>query len=159
MRHLARHQQVDLAPVVLVVCEALVHLGLGEVRKTASDETVYGLTVLKEANHVVHAYPRALDARVAAVRSADTWGRVAFKEQVGNRSWQGSLTPYVGVEFIGQGNEDIRSQQYGGFVEFTHVPSAVSVMLRAGYKRSSFDTVDDRTGPYFGVNFYKRVGR
>jgi hypothetical protein len=86
-----------------------------------------------------------------------TWGRIAFKEQVGNRSWQGALTPYVGVEFIGQGNEDIRSQQYGGFVEFTHVPSSVSVMFRGGYKRSSFDFGPDKTGPWFAIGFYHRL--
>jgi hypothetical protein len=86
-----------------------------------------------------------------------TWGRLAFKEQIGNRSWQGPITPYVGVEFVGQGSEDIRSQQYGGFVELTHVPSSVSVMLRAGYKRSSFDFGPDKTGPWFAIGFYHRV--
>ena len=41
----------------------------------------------------------------------------------------------------------------------THAPSTTAIMLRAGFKRSSFDTADDRTGPYFGINFYKRLGQ
>jgi cellulose biosynthesis protein BcsS len=86
-----------------------------------------------------------------------TWGRVAFKEQVGNMSWSGKLTPFVGAEYIGQGNDDIMSQQYGGFFELTHVPSTVSVMFRAGYKRSSFDFGPDKTGPWFAIGFYQRL--
>jgi hypothetical protein len=86
-----------------------------------------------------------------------TWGRVAFKEQVGNFGWQGRFTPYVGAEFIGQGNQDIRSQQFGGFVEMLHAPSSVSVVFRAGYKRSSFDFGPDKTGPWFAIGFYQRL--
>jgi hypothetical protein len=86
-----------------------------------------------------------------------TWGRVAFKEQVANRSWQGDFTPYLGVEFIGQGNDDIQSRQFGGFVEIAHAPSAVSIMLRAGVKRSSFEFGPDKTGPWFAIGFYHRV--
>jgi hypothetical protein len=33
----------------------------------------------------------------------------------------------------------------------------MSLMFRAGYKRSSFDVGADKTGPYFGINFYKRL--
>lgn len=86
-----------------------------------------------------------------------TWGRAAFKEQVGNFGWQGRFTPYVGVEYIGQGNQDIRSQQYGGFFEIAHAPSSISVMFRAGYKRSSFDFGPDKTGPWFAIGFYQRL--
>ena len=85
------------------------------------------------------------------------WGRVAFKEQVANRSFQGSWTPYLGVEYIGQGNQDIRSNQYGGFVEMAHNPSSVSVMFRAGWKRSTFEFGPARTGPWFAVGFYHRL--
>jgi hypothetical protein len=86
-----------------------------------------------------------------------TWGRAAFKEQIGNFGWSGRFTPYVGAEFIGQGNPDIRSHQYGGFFEITHVPSSISVMFRAGYKRSSFDFGPDKTGPWFAIGFYQRL--
>ena len=85
------------------------------------------------------------------------WGRLAFKEQVANRSWSGAWTPYLGVEYIGQGNEDIRSNQFGGFVEILHAPSSVSVMLRGGYKRSTFEFGPARTGPWFAVGFFHRL--
>jgi hypothetical protein len=85
------------------------------------------------------------------------WGRVAFKEQIANRSFQGNWTPYLGVEYIGQGNQDIRSNQYGGFVEMAHGPSSVSVMFRAGWKRSTFDFGPPNTGPWFAIGFYHRL--
>jgi hypothetical protein len=86
-----------------------------------------------------------------------TWGRLAFKQQVANLSWQNRFTPYVGVEYIGQGNDDIRSQQAGAFVEMLHAPSSVSVMLRAGYKRSTYDVGPAKTGPWFAIGFYHRL--
>jgi hypothetical protein len=86
-----------------------------------------------------------------------TWGRIGFKEQLTNRNWSGTFAHFLGAEFIGQGNEDIRSQQVGGFVEFIHVPSTISVMLRTGYKMSSFDVGPDKKGPYFAVGFYQRM--
>lgn len=86
-----------------------------------------------------------------------TWGRLGFKQQVTNRDWQGSNTWFLGVEAIGQGNEDIRSAQFGGFVEVTHVPRTLSIQLRAGYKRSTFDVGPAQTGPYVAVGFYKRL--
>jgi hypothetical protein len=86
-----------------------------------------------------------------------TWGRLAFKEQLTNHNWSGRFAHFLGAEFIGQGNEDIKSQQYGAFVEFTHVPSTISVMLRGGYKNSSFQASPDKSGPYFAVGFYQRI--
>lgn len=86
-----------------------------------------------------------------------TWSRLAYKEQLANHDWGGRFTPYVGVEAIGQGNDDIRSAQVGAFVEVVHVPSTVSVMLRGGYKRSTFDVGPARTGPWFAVGFYQRL--
>lgn len=87
-----------------------------------------------------------------------TWARLGFKEQVTNRNWQGSSTAYVGVEGIVQGNDDIRSTQVGGFVEFLRVPANLSLTFRLGYKRSTFDMGPNKTGPYFGAGFYKRLG-
>ena len=86
-----------------------------------------------------------------------TWGRLGFKEQVNNFKWQGPNTFFVGVEGIGQGNSDITSTQFGGFVEVTHVPASISMMFKAGYKRSTFPIGPDKTGPYFAVTFYQRL--
>jgi hypothetical protein len=87
-----------------------------------------------------------------------TWARLGFKEQISNRNWQGSTATFLGVEGIAQGNEDIRSTQIGGFFEVTRVPANLSVMFRVGYKRSTFDVGPNKTGPYFAIGFYKRLG-
>jgi hypothetical protein len=86
-----------------------------------------------------------------------TWGRLGFKEQINNHAWEGPNTAFLGVEGIAQGNHDIRSRQLGGFFEITHVPAKVSVVFKAGYKRSTFNVGPDKTGPYFSVGFYRRL--
>jgi hypothetical protein len=88
-----------------------------------------------------------------------TWSRIAAKQQVTNFDWRNRFTHYLGAEYIGQGNEDIRSNQVGAFVEFLHAPSSISIMLRGGYKHSAFDVGPDKTGPWFAVGFYQRFRR
>lgn len=87
------------------------------------------------------------------------WSRAGFKQQISNIDWRNAFTHYLGAEYIAQGNEDIRSNQFGGFVEFLHAPSTISVMLRAGYKHSSFELGPDKKGPWFAVSFYRSYGR
>lgn len=84
-----------------------------------------------------------------------TWGRMAFKQQVTNFDGRSRFTHSLGTEYIGQGNQDIRSNQVGGFVEFLHAPSSIAVMLRAGYKQSAFEVGPDKTGPWYAVSFYR----
>jgi len=86
-----------------------------------------------------------------------TWGRLGFKEQISNREWEGPNAAFVGVEGIAQGNQDIRSTQVGALFEISNVPTKVSVMFKAGYKRSAFDVGPAATGPYFSVGFYRRM--
>ena len=86
-----------------------------------------------------------------------SWGRLGFKEQISNRTWERPTAAFVGIEGIVQGNHDIRSRQVGGFFELTHVPAKVSIMLKAGYKRSTFDVGPYKSGPYFSVGFYRRM--
>jgi hypothetical protein len=86
-----------------------------------------------------------------------SWGRLGFKEQITNHTWEGPNTAFLGVEGIAQGNHDIRSRQLGGFFEITHVPAKVSFVFKAGYKRSTFNVGPDKTGPYFSVGFYQRL--
>jgi hypothetical protein len=101
---------------------------------------------------------------VHAIVSYDTvddylWSRLGYKHQITNHGWQDTWAHFLGAEGIWQGNDDIKTLMLGGLVEFVHAPSTTAIMLRAGFKRSSFDTADDRTGPYFGINFYKRLGQ
>jgi len=85
-----------------------------------------------------------------------TWGRVAAKQQVTNMDWHGRHTVYLGVEGVGQGNSDIQSWMLGGLGELVFARSQLSLQVRGGYKRSTFDVGDDKTGPYFGVGLWKR---
>lgn len=85
------------------------------------------------------------------------WSRLGVKQQITNLTYSGDVSHHVGGEVILQGNDDIRSTQFGGLVEFAHSPSSVSFMVRAGYKRSTFQFGPDKTGPYFGVGFYKQL--
>ena len=99
---------------------------------------------------------------VHALVSYDTvddylWSRLGYKHQISNYDWQNTWAHFVGAEGILQGNDDIRTMMLGGLVEFVHAPSSTAIMLRAGFKKSTFEFGDDRTGPYFGVNFYRRL--
>lgn len=85
------------------------------------------------------------------------WSRLAYKRQITNLDWQDTWAHHLGVEGIWQGNDDIKTMMLGGLVEFAHGASRSSVMLRAGFKKSTFEQADDRTGPYFGINFYRRL--
>jgi hypothetical protein len=84
------------------------------------------------------------------------WGRLMAKHQVSNFSGQGSATLYLGGELIGQGNQDIRSTQVGALGEVLLNRVQLSLVLRGGYKKSTFDVGDDDTGGYFGVGVWKR---
>jgi len=85
------------------------------------------------------------------------WSRLGYKHQITNFDWQSTWAHFIGAEAIWQGNDDIRTLMLGGLVEFVHAKSSTAVMLRGGFKRSTFDTADDRTGPYFGINFYRKL--
>ena len=85
------------------------------------------------------------------------WSRLAYKEQLTNRSYSGRFSHFVGAEVMGQGNNDIRSVQFGGLFELAHAPSTTSIMFRAGVKRSTFEFSDPEVGPYFGIGFYRRM--
>ena len=86
-----------------------------------------------------------------------TWARLGFKEQISNRGWAGPNATFLGVEGIVQGNDDIRSRQAGGFFELANAPARVSVVVKAGFKRSAFEVGPASTGPYFSVGFYRRM--
>lgn len=85
------------------------------------------------------------------------WSRLGYKHQISNHGWQDTWAHFAGAEGIWQGNDDITTVMLGGLVEFVHAPSSTAIMLRAGFKKSTFEVADDRTGPYFGINFYRRL--
>lgn len=86
-----------------------------------------------------------------------SWARLGFKEQITNRAWENPNTIFLGVEGIVQGNTDIRARQLGGLFEYSRGPAKVSLVFKAGYKRSTFEVGPARTGPYFSIGFYRRM--
>jgi len=122
--------------------------------KTETDETRWGANIGAE----VYAGGTENLQLLGNYSTSDkyAWGRAAAKTQVTNRSWKDNNALSLGVEGIAQGNQDIKSVQFGGLVELANSPGHFSLMFRAGYKRSSFDVGADKTGPYFGINLYKR---
>ena len=129
------------------------------VNGTVSEKTDTRVGASIGAEMYVNPSPRNNIHALANYGTSDqyTWGRIGAKRQMNNLDWQGRNTTFLGVEAIGQGNDDIKSFQFGGFVEVGHVPSNVSVAFKAGYKRSTFPSAPDKKGPYFAVTFYKRL--
>jgi hypothetical protein len=84
------------------------------------------------------------------------WTRVGVKRQLTNLNWRRPISLFLGAEGIAQGNDDIRQWQAGGLAEVVHAPSSLSVMVRAGWKNSSFQHAEDDNGAYFGIGLYRR---
>jgi hypothetical protein len=64
--HLASDEQIDLAPMVFIVGEAFVNLGLGEIRKTLRRYRIDRLSCLKKPDDVVNADSRTFHSRISA---------------------------------------------------------------------------------------------
>lgn len=85
------------------------------------------------------------------------WTRGMARRQVTNFDYTGRIANFLGGEAIGMGNDDFRSVQVGGLWEIMHVPSSVSIQLRAGWKQQSFDFGDNQSGPYIGIGYWHRL--
>jgi hypothetical protein len=85
------------------------------------------------------------------------WSRFMARRQLTNLAWTNTFTHYLGGEVVGMGNDDFRSFQLGGLLEFAHVRSSASIGLRAGWKRQTYDVGADKTGPYFGIGYWQRI--
>jgi len=64
--HLACHEQVYLATMILVKSQGFIDLGTSDVWETVRNETVHGLPILQKANDIMHANPRSFDNHMAA---------------------------------------------------------------------------------------------
>lgn len=62
--HLAGDQKIDLTPVVFVVSQAFVDLGLRNLRKAAGNDGIDALSILRQANHIVHTDAGSFDAMI-----------------------------------------------------------------------------------------------
>jgi hypothetical protein len=84
------------------------------------------------------------------------YGRTAARYQVTNLDWKGSTTFFMGLEAVGQGNDESEAAQGGGFAEWNFVKHRVSLTLHGGYKESWSPGESHRRGGYIGLGFYHR---
>lgn len=86
-----------------------------------------------------------------------TFSRLAMKRQMISISYTAPYTFFVGLEGIGQGNQDVIGAQGGGFLEVWFAPTRLSILFKGGYKHSWFPDAPEKDGVYLGVNFYIRL--
>lgn len=84
------------------------------------------------------------------------FSRVAVRLQATNLDWNGPVAFFLGVETIGQGNDESVGVQGGPFMEWALVPQRLSFALRGGYKDGWSPNGPHRRGAYGGVGVYHR---
>jgi cellulose biosynthesis protein BcsS len=84
------------------------------------------------------------------------YARLALRWQCSNLDWSGPRVWFVGIEGIGQGNEDTEGVQAGAILECAIVPTHVSISLRGGYKETGSDRDSRFKTGYIGVGLYRR---
>jgi hypothetical protein len=85
-----------------------------------------------------------------------TFGRLSLKHQISNFDYTSSRTFFLGVEGVGQGNQDVMTAQGGGFLEMFDSRRKLSLVVRGGYKNSWFPEAPNKSGSYLSLNFYTR---
>jgi hypothetical protein len=79
-----------------------------------------------------------------------------MRRQMTNLNWKGPTSFFMGLEAIGQGNDESEAVQGGWFAEWNLVPRRVSLALHAGYKERWSPGESHRRGSYLGLAFYHR---
>jgi hypothetical protein len=140
-------------------------LGGGEVRwehrETAGstpsqrDATTLGFVVQADGDLALTKSWHALVLGNYAGAARYTYGRGALRHQATNLDWQGPTSVFLGVEGVGQGNNESRGFQGGGFVESSLVPQHLSLALHGGYKESWSPRENHRRGGYLGLSAYR----
>ena len=98
-------------------------------------------------------FPSRSDTKAIFLLSGDQSGRLLLESsRVSCTSWE----PFVGPEVTGQGNDETRAVQGGGFAEWSFVPQRVSLSLHGGYKESWSPGESRRRGAYLGLALYHR---
>jgi hypothetical protein len=84
------------------------------------------------------------------------YGRTAMRCQVTNLEWKRPVGFFLGLEAIGQGNDESTAEQGGAFAEWNFVPQRISLALRGGYKENWSPGETHHRGGYLGLSFYHR---
>lgn len=144
-------------------------LGGGEVRWNKEEEkTTTGIqTVERETDfsgvlQTMLDTPLAIKTRLNLLVNYDgvnqyTYGRLGLKREVYVKRGDSGYNLSLGLEGVGQGNDDIVSTQAGTFMEFYSFPLRLSLLLRGGYKKSYFEDAPNRGSGYIGVSLYNRI--
>jgi hypothetical protein len=84
------------------------------------------------------------------------YGRTAMRYQVTNLDWKGPASFFLGLEAVGQGNDESEAAQGGGFAEWNLVPRRLSLALHGGYKENWSPGESHHRGGYLGLTLYHR---
>jgi hypothetical protein len=84
------------------------------------------------------------------------FSRMAVRWQATNLEWTTPTAFFVGIEGIGQGNDESAAAQGGPFLEWSFAPQRLSAAIRGGYKDSWSPDGPHRRGAYAGLSVYHR---
>jgi len=141
-------------------------LGGGEARRehrtidtgtgTAEDQTTSGIVLQADGDRAFNPRWRGYLFINYGGASRYLYSRTAMRRQVTNLDWKRPTGFFLGLELIGQGNDETRAAQGGGFAEWNLVRQSVSLALHGGYKESWSPGENDRRGGYLGLALYRR---
>jgi Cellulose biosynthesis protein BcsS len=143
---------------------SLTFLGGGEVRRErrttdggpVDEQTTSGIVLQADGDGAFSRRWRGYLLANYGGASRYLYARSALRGQVTNLDWKGPTAFFLGFEAIGQGNDESRGVQGGGFAEWNFVPQRASLALRGGYKESWSPGEAHRRGGYFGLTLYRR---
>jgi Cellulose biosynthesis protein BcsS len=145
---------------------SLTLLGGGEARREQrTDDTGTGTSETKTTSGIVLQADgdRAIGDRWRGFLFANyggatryLYGRTAIRRQMTNLEWKRPTSFFLGLEAIGQGNDESDAIQGGAFAEWTLVPHHASLAVRGGYKDNWSPGESHRRGGYLGFSLYHR---
>ncbi len=121
----------------------------------ARDQTTGGVVVQADADIGIATGWRVLLLGNYAGAARYLYGRGALRDQLTNRDWRGPTSFFVGLEGVGQGNDESDAVQGGAFVEWNLVPLHASLGLHGGYKESWSPRQSHHHDGYTSVSLYR----
>jgi cellulose biosynthesis protein BcsS len=145
---------------------SLTLLGGGEERRehrtedgaagTSEVKTTSGVVLQADADHALGRSWRGFLFANYGGATRYLYGRTAIRRQMTNLEWKDPTSFFLGLEAIGQGNDESQAVQGGGFAEWTLVPRHLSLAVRGGYKDNWSPGESHHRGGYLGLSLYRR---
>ncbi len=131
----------------------------GETRqehRTAEAQTISGIVLQADGDRAFNPRWRGYLFVNYGGASRYLYSRTAMRRQVSNLDWKRPTAFFLGLELIGQGNDETRAAQGGAFAEWNLVRQSASLALHGGYKESWSPGENYRRGGYLGLTLYRR---